>query len=180
MAARNLTTTSEYWPVVISAATLSAATESTSDAMDQHHEQWARRAIPISRLTTITTRQHFQSAWLVLGFDQATEKLVLLYGREVLADPLRSAELERHSLVLRYDSRVDELDDLLTVCHELKCRCDYDPQATEPWPTLVKGDPSQSGHEPPSGEQVRVDLPSRGEPRKRGSSGTRRTRPKDS
>lgn len=164
---------------MIAAASLSAATESTSDAMDQHHEQWARRAIPVSRLTTITTRQHFQSAWLVLGYDQATEKLVLLYGREVLADPLRSAELERHSLVLQYDSRIDELDDLLTVCQELKCRCDYDPQAAEPWPALTKGDASQSAHESPSGEQVRVDAPGRGgEPRKRGSSGTRRTRPK--
>lgn len=176
MAARNLTTTSDYWPVVISAASLSAATESTSDAMDQHHEQWARRAIPVSRLTTITTRQHFQSAWLVLGYDEATEKLVLLYGREVLADPLRSAELERHSLVVRYDSRIDELDDLLTVCQELKCRCDYDPQAAEPWPSMAQDDHSRA--QEPSGDQVRVDAPSRGEPRKRGSSGTRRTRPK--
>jgi hypothetical protein len=177
MATRTLTTSWERWPIAIAAASLSAPTESTSDAMDQHHEQWTRRAIPVSRLTTIATRQHFQSAWLVLGYDEATEKLVLRYGREVLDDPLRSAELERHSLVLRYNSRIDALDDLLAVCQELKCRCDYDPQASEPWPSLAKGDPS-STDQPPS-EQVRVDAPTRrGEPRKRGPSGGRRTRPK--
>ncbi|HEX5442570.1 MAG TPA: hypothetical protein VFW87_02020 [Pirellulales bacterium] len=103
------------------------------------HELWIGRALPLSRLATAATRRQFQAAPVVLGYDEAAGRLVLVYGRAALADANRAEEIDRHGLVLRYNSQRDELDDLLAACRELKCHCDYDERSGEPWTLPAAG-----------------------------------------
>ncbi|HEX7447813.1 MAG TPA: hypothetical protein VF306_09730 [Pirellulales bacterium] len=105
--------------------------ESQQESHESPHDSWIRRAVPLTRLTTAATRRQFQSAPVVLGYDEVAQRLVLVYGREALSDPDRADEIDRHALVLRFNSQRDELDDLLTVCRELKCHCDYDERGAE-------------------------------------------------
>ncbi len=110
--------------------------ESQQEALQQEalqHELWIGRSVPLSRLATAATRRQFQAAPVVLGYDEAAGRLVLVYGRAALADASRAEEIDRHALVLRYNSQRDELDDLLAACRELKCHCDYDERDGEPW-----------------------------------------------
>lgn len=133
------------WAVTSFSATLPAVDDTAASyAMDEQQESWIRRAVPLTRLATAATRQQFQSAPLVLGYDESAERLVLVYGSDALADPARTDEIERHGLVFRFDGRRSELDDLLSACRELKCQCDYDERADTP-------------QMPPAGGQRRVD-----------------------
>lgn len=131
------------WAVTSFSATRPAVDDpAASYAMDEQQESqdesWIRRAVPLTRLATAATRQQFQSAPVVLGYDEAAERLVLVYGRAALADPGRADEIDQHALVLRYNSQRDGLGVLLAVCRELKCHCDYDEHGGEPW-TLPSG-----------------------------------------
>ena len=131
------------WAVTSFSATLPAVEHPAVDdpaasyAMDEQQESqqelWIRRAIPLTRLATAATRRQFQSAPVVLGYDEAAEQLVLVYGREALANLDRGEEVDQQTLVLRYNGQRDELNDLLAVCRELKCHCDYDERGGEPW-----------------------------------------------
>lgn len=140
MTARQTPLVDVCWAVTSYSATLPAVDEpAASYAMDEQQESWIRRAVPLTRLATAATRQLFQSAPLVLGYDEAAERLVLIYGRDALADPDRADELDRHALVLSYNGERNELDDLLAVCRELKCQCDYDERGGEPWTLPAAG-----------------------------------------
>lgn len=128
-----VTSFSATLPAVDGPAASYAMDEQQESPQESQDESWIRRAVPLTRLATATTRQQFQSAPVVLGYDEVAERLVLVYGRAALDDPGRADEIDRHALVLRYNSQRDELGDLLAVCHELKCHCDYDEQGREPW-----------------------------------------------